>query len=204
MNSISDAIIDTDQSLTLAWPTPSIPPPEKSAQEIDYLPLILNARVYDVSIETPFQFARKLSSRLKSTCYLKREDQQPIFSFKCRGAFNKIYNLSKEEKLRGVCCVSAGNHAQGVALASQKLGIKATIVMPTFAPEIKVENVRRLGARVILFGNDFDMAKKECLQLAVKENLVFVPPFDGTLWLIFRSAGDCWTRNCRHRNTQAN
>jgi threonine dehydratase len=181
MNSISDAIIDTEQTSTLSWPTPTIPQPVKGVDEIDYLPLILNARVYDVSIETPFQFARKLSAKLKSTCYLKREDLQPIFSFKCRGAFNKIYNLSKEEKMRGICCVSAGNHAQGVALASQKLGIQATIVMPTFAPEIKVENVRRLGARVILFGNDFDAAKKECLQLAAKENLVFVPPFDGNL-----------------------
>lgn len=118
---------------------------------------------------------------MQNTIYLKREDQQPIFSFKCRGAFNRIVNLSESEKQRGVCCVSAGNHAQGVALASSKLGIKATIIMPSFAPEIKVENVRRLGANVVLFGNNFDEAKQECMRIVEEQKLVFIPPYDDPL-----------------------
>ncbi len=104
---------------------------------------------------------------------------QPIFSFKCRGAYNRIYQLTPEERSRGVCCVSAGNHAQGVALASKKLGIQATIVMPTFAPEIKVDSVKRLGATVIQTGNDFDEAKRACFTLAEERHLTFIPPFDG-------------------------
>ena len=194
MNSITDSLVDLSSekaSAELIWPTPVIPPPippsDKSLSE--YLPLILNARVYDVSVETPLQYARKLSAKFGSTIYLKREDLQPIFSFKCRGSFNKMYNLSKEQKEKGVCCVSAGNHAQGVAMAAEKLGIKATIVMPTFAPEIKVENVRRLGANVILFGNDFDEAKKECLKIAEQQRLTFVPPFDDPL--IIAGQGTC-------------
>eukprot|EP00842_Homolaphlyctis_polyrhiza_P003804 jgi/Hompol1/4424/HPOL_003636-RA len=138
-----------------------------SVTEVDYVKLILNARVYDVANETPLTYATKLSSKLGNKIYIKREDLQPIFSFKCRGAYNKA-----------VCCASAGNHAQGVALAASKLGIEATIVMPTFAPEIKVENVRRLGGKVVLFGNDFDEAKRECARLAKAENLTFIPPFD--------------------------
>lgn len=90
-----------------------------------------------------------------------------------------MYQLTPSEKAKGVCCVSAGNHAQGVALAAQKLGIKASIVMPSFAPQIKVDNVRRLGGNVILFGNDFDEAKKECLRLSKEHDLTFIPPFDG-------------------------
>jgi threonine dehydratase len=163
MNSISDSLVDMHEdsdAKKLIWPKPIIPHPQNPADKNlpDYLPLILNARVYDVSIETPLQFGRKLSARFGSTIYLKREDLQPIYSFKCRGSFNKIYNLPNDQKDKGICCVSAGNHAQGVAMAAHKLGIKATIVMPSFAPEIKVENVRRLGAKVILFGNDFDEA----------------------------------------------
>ncbi|KAI8915309.1 tryptophan synthase beta subunit-like PLP-dependent enzyme [Powellomyces hirtus] len=147
--------------------------------EFDYLKMILNARVYDVAIESPLTYAAKLSSRLDNKIYLKREDLQPtIFSFKCRGAFNRMYHLTDEERSRGVCCVSAGNHAQGVALAAQKLNIKATICMPTISPSIKVESVRRLGAEVILIGDDFDQAKLECQRLVKEKNLVFVPPFD--------------------------
>jgi threonine dehydratase len=116
-----------------------------------------------------------------STIYIKREDQQPVFSFKCRGAFNRMFNLSADQKKRGVCCVSAGNHAQGVALAAQNLGIKATIIMPTFAPEIKVENVRRLGADVVLFGNNFDEAKRECARICEERALTFIPPYDDPL-----------------------
>ena len=191
MNSISESLVDlSSASPQLDWPKPSIPPPLPADNTLtDYLPLILNARVYDVSIETPLQFARKLSARYGSTIYLKREDMQPIYSFKCRGSFNKMYNLTKEQKGKGVCCVSAGNHAQGVAMAAQKLGIRATIVMPLFAPEIKVENVRRLGANVIIFGNDFDEAKKECLRICELEKLTLVPPFDDPL--IIAGQGTC-------------
>ena len=109
---------------------------------------------------------------------------QPIFSFKCRGAYNRIYQLTPEERSRGVCCVSAGNHAQGVALASKKLGIQATIVMPTFAPEIKVDSVKRLGAHVIQTGNDFDEAKRACFTLAEERHLTFIPPFDGVIFIL--------------------
>lgn len=150
-----------------------------AADEPDYLKLILTARVYDTAIETPLTYARKLSTKLKNSIYFKREDMQPeIFSFKCRGAFNRMYNLSKEERERGVCCCSAGNHAQGVALAAQKLGIRAVIVMPKFAPDIKVSNVRRLGGEVVLEGYSLEDAKAKCKQLVAEQNLVFIPPFD--------------------------
>ncbi|ORY50904.1 threonine dehydratase I [Rhizoclosmatium globosum] len=164
------------------WPVPSIPPPKplvpRQEPDIDYLQLILNARVYDVASETPLHLATKLSTKVKNKIYLKREDMQPIFSFKIRGAYNRIYNLTHEEKQTGVICASAGNHAQGVALAAKKLGIKATIVMPKHAPEIKVESVRRLGAEVVLHGSDFDEAKKECARLKDEKNLIYIPPFD--------------------------
>ncbi|KAJ3004626.1 hypothetical protein HKX48_001133, partial [Thoreauomyces humboldtii] len=152
---------------------------EEEEGEIDYLKMILNARVYDVAIETPLTFAVKLSTKLENKVYLKREDQQPhVHSFKCRGAFNRMYHLTAEERARGVCCVSAGNHAQGVALAAQKLDIRAVICMPRFAPEIKVDSVRRLGAEVVLTGDDFDQAKLECMRLMKERDLVFIPPFD--------------------------
>lgn len=151
---------------------------QKSEEEVDYLQLILNARVYDVAVESPLDLASNLSGKLGNAIYLKREDKQPIFSFKIRGAYNRMCQLSAEERGRGVIAVSAGNHAQGVALAAQKLGVKATIVMPTFAPEIKVANVRRLGGNVVLFGNCFDDAKKECQRQAELYNYTFIPPFD--------------------------
>ncbi|RKO88313.1 tryptophan synthase beta subunit-like PLP-dependent enzyme [Blyttiomyces helicus] len=132
----------------------------------DYLRLILTASVYDVAIESPLQPAINLSARLGAKLLLKREDLQPVFSFKLRGAFNKMRQLSDEERARGVVACSAGNHAQGVALAASKLGIRAIIVMPVVTPPIKWRNVRRLGAEVVLFGNDFDEAKAECARLA--------------------------------------
>lgn len=155
----------------------------QETEEMDYLQMILQAstRVYDVAIETPLQFAKNLSAKIgrDNKVYLKREDMQPVcFSFKVRGAYNRISLLTPEEKRRGVICMSAGNHAQGVALASQKLGIKATIVMPSSAPEIKVLNVRRLGATVILYGADLEEAKKECLRLSQEHGYVFIPPYD--------------------------
>ncbi|KAJ3284843.1 hypothetical protein HK104_009757 [Borealophlyctis nickersoniae] len=168
----------TDGRLEVPSPGTAMPADDAEEEEVDYLKLILNARVYDVASETPLTFAAKLSARLENKIYLKREDLQPIFSFKIRGAYNKMYQLTAEERARGVCCVSAGNHAQGVSLAAQKLGIRAVIVMPTFAPEIKVESVRRMGADVRLVGDDFDEAKRECMRLVEEYGYTFVPPFD--------------------------
>ena len=183
ITNLADLVILPQSHQEMEWPTPIIPPRDDTEPD-NYLRAILNARVYDVSKETSLQFCSKLSSRLGNSILLKREDTQPIYSFKCRGSFNRLYNMTDEEKDRGVCCVSAGNHAQGIALGSSKLGIQATIVMPKFAPEIKVENVRRLGATVILAGNNFDEAKQECAKICKERNLVFVSPYDGNISLI--------------------
>ena len=121
-----------------------------------YIEKILNADVYDVAAQTPLTLAPSLSERMGCDVRLKREDLQSIFSFKCRGAYNKMASLSDEERARGVVAASAGNHAQGVALAAQKLGVQATIVMPVTTPSIKVEAVRRRGAHVVLQGDAFD------------------------------------------------
>ncbi|MEN9432479.1 MAG: threonine ammonia-lyase, biosynthetic [Pseudomonadota bacterium] len=139
---------------------------------------ILKARVYDVAIETPLDYARNLSQRLNNAIYLKREDLQPVFSFKLRGAFNKIYQLTPEERARGVVTASAGNHAQGVALSGNKLGIKTTIVMPKITPDIKVNNVKALGGNAVLYGNNFDEAYTHARELERTEGMTFVHPFD--------------------------
>ncbi len=143
-----------------------------------YIRKILQARVYDVAIETPLQPANRLSKRLKNQVLLKREDLQPTFSFKLRGAYNKIASLSTEERQRGVICASAGNHAQGVALSAQKVGIKATIVMPKTTPEIKVASVRSYGGVVVLHGDTYDEASTHAYQLAEQQQLTFIHPFD--------------------------
>mgnify|MGYP000933711655 FL=1 len=124
----------------------------------DYVRRTLLACVYDVAKETPLEEARFLSRRLKNKVLLKREDLQPVFSFKIRGAYNKIAQLTAEEKAKGVICASAGNHAQGLALSAHKLGIKGIIVMPLTTPEIKVNAVRSFGGQVILHGDAFDEA----------------------------------------------
>jgi len=139
---------------------------------------ILQSRVYDVAVETPIDRARGLSRRLNNNVLLKREDLQPVFSFKIRGAYNKIANLSDEEKARGVICASAGNHAQGVALASARLGIKSVIVMPQTTPEIKVNSVRTLGGKVVLHGDAYDQAAAHAKMLMEKHDYTFVHPFD--------------------------
>ncbi|ORX77071.1 threonine dehydratase I [Basidiobolus meristosporus CBS 931.73] len=154
------------------------PDSSKQPEQPDYLQLILTAPVYDVAIQTPLQHAVNLSNRLGNSILLKREDLQPVFSFKIRGAYNRMYHLTPEEKARGVIACSAGNHAQGVAFAAKKLGIDATIVMPTPTPEIKWRNVKRLGGNVVLHGNDFDAAKVECARLASERGLVNIPPYD--------------------------
>src|SRR5688500_9569896 len=117
---------------------------------IDYLEKILTANVYDVAIESPLDKARNLSAKLDNQVWLKREDLQPVFSFKLRGAYNKMVNLSPEALKAGVICASAGNHAQGVALAAEKLGCTATIVMPVTTPQIKIDAVRKRGGIVVL------------------------------------------------------
>ena len=144
----------------------------------DYLEKVLNAQVYDVAIETPLELAGNLSSRVGNRILLKREDMQPVFSFKLRGAYNKIAGLSPEKLKRGVICASAGNHAQGVALSAAKIGCRAVIVMPITTPGIKVEAVRRRGGEVVLHGESYDEAYAHALELEKTEKLTFVHPFD--------------------------
>lgn len=143
-----------------------------------YIKKILEASVYDVAIETPIHPMPLLSESLGNEVVLKREDLQPVFSFKLRGAYNKLAKLSPREKKQGVIAASAGNHAQGVAMSAEKLGIQATIVMPKTTPRIKVEAVRRRGSRVILHGKRFDDSCAHALALAENEGLIFIHPYD--------------------------
>jgi threonine dehydratase len=143
-----------------------------------YIERILKARVYDVAVESPLDHAPRLSRRLGNTVLLKREDLQAVFSFKLRGAYNRISHISETAAKRGVICASAGNHAQGVALAARKRGIHATIVMPEATPQIKVQAVKDLGGDAVLRGDDYDSAYEHALSLARERNLVFVHPFD--------------------------
>ncbi|MGL4475756.1 MAG: threonine ammonia-lyase, biosynthetic [Shewanella sp.] len=143
-----------------------------------YLQQILRSKVYDVAKVTPLSSLPKLSSRLGCQVYLKREDLQPVHSFKIRGAYNRIARLSQEERQRGVICASAGNHAQGVALSATSLGISAVIVMPTTTPAIKIDAVKRRGGEVLLFGDGFDQANTYAKQLAQEQGRVYVAPFD--------------------------
>ena len=143
-----------------------------------YIERILRARVYDVAIESPLEPARRLSRRLGNRVLFKREDLQPVFSFKLRGAYNKIAHLSQTAAQRGVICASAGNHAQGVALAARQRSIAAVIVMPQTTPHIKVQAVMDLGAEVVLHGDDYDQAHERALALERQRNLIFIHPFD--------------------------
>ncbi len=144
----------------------------------DYLKKILNAQVYDVAEETPLDYATNLSARTHNRIFLKREDMQPVFSFKIRGAYNKMANLSPQALERGVICASAGNHAQGVAMSAQKLGVRAVIVMPTSTPQIKIDAVRARGGEVVLAGDSFSDAYTHAKELEQDEQLTFVHPFD--------------------------
>ena len=150
----------------------------KHAMGSDYLRKILTARVYDVAQETPLEPARGLSLRLKNNVLLKREDMQPVFSFKLRGAYNKMAHLSPEQVSKGVIAASAGNHAQGVALSAQRLGCRAVIVMPVTTPAVKIEAVRGLGGEVVLFGDSYSDAYDHALTLQKTQGLTFVHPFD--------------------------
>ena len=145
---------------------------------IDYLQKILTARVYDVAIETPLDLAPTLSERVGNRIYFKREDMQSVFSFKLRGAYNKMAHLTREQLARGVICASAGNHAQGVALAATRLGCKALIVMPTTTPPVKIDAVRARGGEVELFGDSFTDAYHHALKLEAERQMTFVHPFD--------------------------
>jgi len=144
----------------------------------DYLRKILTAKVYDVAIESALDTARSLSARLDNTVLLKREDQQPVFSFKLRGAYNKMAHLSAEQLARGVICASAGNHAQGVALGARKLGTRAVVVMPVTTPQLKVDAVRGLGGEVHLHGDSYSDAHLYALDQQKAQGLTFVHPFD--------------------------
>ncbi len=144
----------------------------------EYLQRILKARVYDVAIESPLEPAPRLSQRLGNRIFFKREDLQPVFSFKLRGAYNKIAHLSSAIAARGVICASAGNHAQGVALAARHRAISALVVMPRTTPEIKIRAVTELGAEIILHGDGYDAAYEHALAITRERHMVFVHPFD--------------------------
>ncbi|KAF1737743.1 Threonine dehydratase, mitochondrial [Beauveria bassiana] len=146
----------------------------------DYLRMILSAtsRIYEACKATPLTHAVNLSNRLECAVLLKREDEQPVFSFKLRGAYNKMAHLDPARSWKGVVCCSAGNHAQGVAYSARKLKIPATIIMPEGTPSIKHTNVARLGGHVVLHGADFDAAKDECARRAAADGLINIPPFD--------------------------
>ncbi|KAJ2845331.1 threonine deaminase, partial [Coemansia erecta] len=151
------------------------------AAEPDYLQMILNSYVYDIASETPLSHAINLSAKINNSVYLKRDDLQSVFSFKIRGAYNRISHLTADEKARGIIACSAGNHAQGVAISAKHLEIRATIVMPLLTPAIKWKNVERLGAKVVLYGAGFDEAKHECARLEKLHGLTNIPPFDDPL-----------------------
>jgi threonine dehydratase len=143
-----------------------------------YLQKILTSRVYDIAVETPLEFAPTLSERSGNRILLKREDMQSVFSFKLRGAYNKMAQLTAAQLKRGVICASAGNHAQGVALSAKTLGCRAVIVMPTTTPALKIEAVRARGGEVVLSGESYSDAYQHALYLEKKEKLTFVHPFD--------------------------
>ncbi|MBK6745248.1 threonine ammonia-lyase, biosynthetic [Ottowia sp.] len=147
----------------------------------DYLKQVLTARVYDVAIESDLTPARALGRRLHNKVLLKREDQQPVFSFKLRGAYNKMAHLTPEQLASGVICASAGNHAQGVALGAHKLGTRAVIVMPVTTPQVKVDAVRALGGEVVLSGDSYSDAYEHAVGLQAAQGLTFIHPFDDPL-----------------------
>ena len=144
----------------------------------NYVQKIQDADIYDLAIETPIDDAPLLSQRLNNRVLLKREDLQPVFSFKLRGAYNKLLNLSEEQLATGVVAASAGNHAQGLALAAKKMGIAATIVMPRTTPRIKVDAVRARGAEVVLVGDSYDEAAAHATELVKQQGLTYIHPFD--------------------------
>ena len=173
MNNLGPVRPGSDLSLATLEQTPNAP-----LGLMDYLQKILTARVYDVAVESPIELARKLTKRLGNQVWLKREDTQPVFSFKLRGAYNKMAQLSPEQLGRGVICASAGNHAQGVALSAERLACRAVIVMPVTTPKLKVDAVRSYQGEVILHGDSYSDAYLHALELSKLYNYTFVHPFD--------------------------
>ena len=165
-------------TLNVAATCCQLPDMSKHLKPADYLKKILNAKVYDVATESALETAKNLSRRLHNKVLLKREDQQPVFSFKLRGAYNKMAHLTPEQLKKGVICASAGNHAQGVALSASKLGTRAVIVMPTTTPQVKIDAVKGLGGEVVLFGESYSDAYNHSVMLEKKQGLTFVHPFD--------------------------
>jgi threonine dehydratase len=151
---------------------------KKQLQPSDYLKKILTARVYDVAVESALEPAKNLSRRLHNKVLFKREDQQAVFSFKLRGAYNKMAHLTAEQLRRGVICASAGNHAQGVAMSAHRLGTRAVIVMPVTTPQVKIEGVKALGGEVVLHGESYSDAHLYAIELEKQQGLTFVHPFD--------------------------
>ena len=149
--------------------------------KINYIKEIDNSKVYDVAKKTPVSLLNKISAKYDNSVYLKREDLQAIFSFKCRGAYNKISSLTDSQRLKGVIAASAGNHAQGVALSASKLNINAIIVMPTTTPSIKIESVKEFGVEVLLYGDSFDEAYEHALKVSKEKGIIFIHPFDDPL-----------------------
>ena len=147
----------------------------------DWVRLILQATVYDAAVQTPLEPAKKLSNRLNNDIRFKREDIQPVLSIKLRGAYNRISQLTQQEKARGVICASAGNHAQGVAYSASRLGLNNVIVMPTTTPDIKVSAVKALGGNVVLEGDSFDESNRYAIARAQTDGLTFIPPYDDAL-----------------------
>jgi threonine dehydratase len=181
--SVPHAFATTAESSGPAPATPAASPvaaPTRPAPRTvaDYLQRILTARVYDVAVESPLESARALSRRLGNTVLLKREDTQPVFSFKLRGAYNKMAHLSEAERARGVICASAGNHAQGVALAARRMGCRAVVVMPVTTPKVKIDAVQALGGQVVLQGESYSDAHAHALEMQQAQGLTFVHPFD--------------------------
>ena len=166
------AAVSTPVFRSVSRPDPSNLSPQ------DYLQRILTARVYDVAIESPLEPAKALSRRLGNTVLLKREDQQAVFSFKLRGAYNKMAHLTADQLNKGVICASAGNHAQGVAMSAKTLGPRAVIVMPTTTPQVKIDAVCMLGGEVVLHGDSYTDAYHHAVQLQAAQGLTFVHPFD--------------------------
>ena len=162
----------------LARCSTTAPHTDSNTMTIDYLKKILTARVYDVAVETPLELAPALSLRTGNQIYYKREDMQSVFSFKLRGAYNKMAHLPPSQLKRGVICASAGNHAQGVALSAARLGCRAVIVMPTTTPPVKIDAVKARGGEVVLFGDSYSDAYDHALTLEKKLKLTFVHPFD--------------------------
>ena len=168
----------TEETMTATTPRTAPRKAPSPLSPADYLIKILNARVYDVAVASPLEVAAQLSQRLNNTVLLQREDQQPVHSFKLRGAYNKMSNLTPAQLKKGVICASAGNHAQGVALSASKLGARAVIVMPTTTPQVKIDAVKQLGGEVVLFGDSYSDAYQHSVALEKKHGLTFVHPFD--------------------------